>query len=141
MPTYPVLQPDGKIAIWSTVVDNFLGFDYTVDEATDELLTRTSSSRGLVKGYTQDVAEGRIPLDWWSDWPERVGWALFQQGSSDEGVTEAMARTPDPMTRRFIEQFEATCRAEGKQQDAEYELQRANEKIKKLEERLGVYST
>jgi hypothetical protein len=141
MPTYPVLQPDGMIAIWSTVVDNFLGFGYTVDEATDELLTRTSSPRDMVKGYTQDVAAGRIPFDWWSDWPERVAWATLQQGEEDEGVKGAMALTPDPMTRRFIEQFVMTCRAEGKQQDAEYELQRANEKIKKLEERLSIYST
>lgn len=27
MPHYPVLQPDGKLAIWSTIVDHFTCFD------------------------------------------------------------------------------------------------------------------
>lgn len=141
MPTYPVLQPDGKLAVWSTVVDHFLAFGCTADEATDELLTRTISPRDEVLHYVNEVAAGRIPFDWWSDWPERVAWAMFMHGADDDTVKEAMELTPDLMTRRYIEQFVMTCKAEGKQQDAEYELERTKEKVKKLAERLGIYST
>jgi len=34
MPAYPVLQPDGQLAVWSTVVDNFIAFDLSVESAT-----------------------------------------------------------------------------------------------------------
>lgn len=41
MPRCPVIQPNGKVAIWSTVVDDFVAIDCDVMEMVEELTDST----------------------------------------------------------------------------------------------------
>lgn len=109
MPRYPVLQPDGKLAIWSTIVDHFLAFDCTQDEAVQEL---SQYHTGPIAETVRRTAAGEIPFEWCQDWADCVAEAHWRHGEENEAVQEAMTRTPDPMMRRYIGMCVATSKAE-----------------------------
>ncbi len=140
MPSYPVLQPDGQLAIWSTVVDNFTYFDCDRENAVAILAERYRDGEKVAEHVAQ-VAAGTIPLNWWRDWPDLVAWATFMHDEEDETVKEAMKLTPDTMTRRYIAQVVKTCQADGRTDDARHELaimtKRAEEAEFKLVAALG----
>ena len=136
MPRYPVRQPDGQLAIWSTIVDHFVGFDYTADEATDELARNYQSPREEIAQRVYQVCMGVIPFDWWKDWADCLAWALSMHGEEDEGVIEALAMTTDAMTLRYIKQFVATCEAETTADNLRHELAAANARTEKAEAEL-----
>jgi hypothetical protein len=133
MPHYPVLQPDGLLAVWSTIVDNFVAFDCNQVEAVREL---SQWHTGNLAEVTAKVVNGEIPFDHWNDWADCVAWAQFMHGVEDGTVKEAMQRTPDAMTRRYIEQFVATCKAESAADNLRHELAAANARTEKAEAEL-----
>lgn len=119
MPHYPVLQPDGKIAVWSTIVDSFTAFDCDQAEAVSEL---AQWHKGNLADVTARVANGEIPFDHWQDWADCAAWATFVHGADDATVQQAMERTPDAMMRRYLKQFVMTCKTEGTVYDLRVEL-------------------
>ena len=138
MPSYPVLQPDGKIAIWSTVVDHFTYFDCDQADAVSILAERYRDGDKVAE-YVAQVAAGTIPLDWWQDWPGCLAWATFMHGEEDETVKEAIERTPDAMTRRYIAQCVRTCQADGRTEDARDALAEATKRAEQAEASAKVF--
>jgi len=123
MPRYPVLQPDGRIAVWSTIVDTFVGLDCSVDEATGIMMQWfDNEERANVHGIVTRCAAGEKVFDWWDDWAKCLAWATYLHGVEDDTIKWATERTPDAMTRRYIEQFVRTCKAESRADEAEAEL-------------------
>lgn len=118
MPHYPVLQPDGKLAVWSTIVDTFTAFDCTQADAVSIL---QQWHTGNLSEATAKVANGEIPFEHWDDWAGCVAWAQFMHGADDATVKAALERTPDTMTCRYIEQFVATCQSEAIANDLRHE--------------------
>jgi len=112
MPAYPVLQPDGQLAVWSTVVDNFIAFDLSVESATYVIGLRHS---GNVKEICQRVANGEKPFDHWKDWFDCVGLMIGRYGEDDAEVQAALTRTPD---RRIPDLIASIWNAEGRMNDA-----------------------
>jgi hypothetical protein len=90
MPAFPVLQPDGRLAIYSTVVDHFTAFDCSVQEAVEEVSQR---HRGDVETAVKEVAAGRIPYPHFETWVDCVAWAIFMHGEDNETVLMAMDRS------------------------------------------------
>lgn len=84
MPSYFLKQPDGLIAIFSSVVDDFTGYNFTPDEAlaygteqwgkstAEEKLERAIKDEGLWEPYTTDDGLGR--------WRETLETIAFQHG-------------------------------------------------------------
>jgi hypothetical protein len=99
MPQYPVLQPDGQVAVWSTVVDHFIALNCTVGEAVDILTERYPDrvKNGLI---VQNLVDGIPAFDWWMSWPECLAWAIFRFGEDDEAVMDALAVSPDQTAAR-----------------------------------------
>lgn len=135
MSQYPVLQPNGKLAVWSTIVDHFIALDCTPDE-TVEVLAHRYPDRAKVAERVAAVQRGEKVHDHWDDWPDCVAWAMNLHGPDDETVKDAMALTPDPMTRRYIDQVVATCKVERIADDARYELERVQVRAEATEERV-----
>ena len=134
MARHPVLQPDGKLAIYGTVVDNFVALDCTEDQAIAQLVTWYGPEHVAdLERVVKLCAAGQQVFEWWEDWPHRLAWAMRLHGVDDSMVAEAWARTPDPMTRRYIEQFVATCKAESHADDLNTELIAARQRIAELE--------
>jgi hypothetical protein len=98
MPHYPVLQPNGKLSVWSAIVDNFTSFDNSVTDAADEI---SRWHAGNVIKYCQAVSDGRKPFDFWGDWIDNVAFALFLHGDSDEACQMALEMCK-PYQRRTI---------------------------------------
>lgn len=92
MPAFPVLQPDGKLAVFSTVVDSFVALDCSIEEATEEVSQRHS---GDVETTVKDVAAGRIPYPHFMEWADCVAWAIVRYGEEDETVLMALDRSYD----------------------------------------------
>ena len=130
MPTYPVKQPDGQLAVWSTVVDHFLAFDCDVDGAAHIISMRHS---GNVREVCEQVAAGEKPFDHFEDWEDLVGQALGRYGEEDQTVQWALERTPD---RRYPDLYAALWRAEGRMQDAEYEAEKLQKEMSRQREAL-----
>lgn len=106
MPSYPVRQPDGQLAIWSTIVDHFTAFDCDIAECVEELAMRYRTSHAKLEQWCVDVQNGKIEYDYMRDWPDLLGVALARFGDDDETVKEAMERTPDELTRRYAKQVQ-----------------------------------
>lgn len=117
MPHYPVLQPDGLLAVWSTIVDHFTAFDCSVEEATDKV---SKWHTGDVLSVCQKVAAGEKPFDHFGDWDDCVGQAVARHGEENETVKMALERTTD---RRIIDLIVAVWRAEKRADEAEYEAE------------------
>ena len=128
MPQYPVLQPDGKLAVWSTVVDHFIALDCTREEAVSVLDRRYSDHQRSVE-LVAKVAAGERPFERWDDWPDCVAWVVGRDGEEDADAKELLARTPDPMTRRYIEMRAALGKTEVRADEAQYGLNRAREAL------------
>ena len=139
MPKYPVLQPDGKLAVWSTITDTFSYLDCTVDEAADGLLqwytefVASNVTRPELYDMVSRCAAGEMVYPFWRDWAHLVAWTTYFHGGDEEITGGLMERTPDPMTRRYIEQFVATCKAESRADDLNTELIAARQRIAELE--------
>ena len=95
MPHYPVLQPDGQLAIWSTIVDSFTCFNCTPIEAADELMAWHKDESARALSLCERVAKGEIPFEHWRTWENRVTLAILQHGRDDETVQYALEITPD----------------------------------------------
>lgn len=134
MPHFPVLQPDGKLAVWSTIVDHFTALCCTPEEAVAKMALWHT---GPLAELTQRVANGELPFDHWRDWPDCAAEALYRHGGTDETVREVLAMTDDPMTLRYIEMSVATWKAEASADDLRYELAAANARISALEAQLA----
>lgn len=138
MPRYPVLQPNGKFAVWSTIVDHFIMLDCSKDEAI-RFVEKCGNYSNLPK-FIDEVEQGKLPLHWWHDWPDLVADALGRHGEEDETVKEALALTADPMMMlRYIEMRVAAGKAEVRADDMHYELQAAKKRIAELEQALAQY--
>lgn len=136
MPRYPVLQPDGKLAIWSTIVDKFLCFDYTVQQAMEWLADRYENTPESFEYECVSVAAGAVP-DFMRDWAHNAAWALHLHGPDDESVRRALERTPDAMTRRYIEQFVMTCKAESNGDELRVRATAAEARVRELEAQIA----
>ena len=108
MPHYPVLQPNGKLAVWSTIVDCFTALDCSVDDAAAEIGRWHS---GDVRGACVSVAAGLLPFDHWKDWDVCLGWVLVSVGENDESVKYALSITPDQTAARLYADLIRTERA------------------------------
>ena len=95
MPHYPVLQPDGQLAIWSTIVDSFTCFNCTPIEAADELMAWHKDESARALSLCERVAKGEIPFEHWRGWENRVTLAIVLHGKDDETVQYALEITPD----------------------------------------------
>lgn len=79
MPKCIVLQPNGKYAIWSSVVDDFTGFDYTRDE-----LLQDHELRDIDK-QIENITGSGISWDWADTWSGCVRW-VEKHGDSHESL-------------------------------------------------------
>jgi len=95
MPGYPVLQPDGQLAVWSTIVDHFLAFDCAAEKAAQEIDWQLRQPNQRTIDICAAVQRGEKPFAHWQDWNSRVGFAMLQHGENDETVRQAIALTPD----------------------------------------------
>jgi len=138
MPRYPVLQPDGKLAVWSTIVDTFVAIDCASDEAAAVLQHwYDNESRSELQEIVNRCAKGEQVYDWWWDWPKCVAWATFLHGESDGTVKLAMERTPDAMTRRYIKQYVMTCKAESNGDEFRDRAAAAEARVRELEAQIA----
>jgi hypothetical protein len=126
MPTYPVLQPDKRLAVWSTVVDHFIALGCNVADAAHIISMRHS---GDVRKVCEQVAAGEIPFDHFQKWEKLVGEVLGRYGEEDETVKLALERTPD---RRYPDLYAAVWRAEGRMDEAEYEAEKLRAQVEQL---------
>lgn len=117
MPHYPVRQPDGMLAVWSTIVDHFTSFDNLVTEAAEEI-NRWHTGDSLP--FCQQVADGQKPFDHWHDWETCVSTAISRHGEDDETTQMALELTTD---RRLIDALVALSRAEIRADECAYELE------------------
>lgn len=142
MARQPVLQPNGKLAIYGTIVDNFVALDCTVDQAIASLVTWYGPEHAVdLERVVKLCADGQLVFEWWKDWPDRLAWAKFLHGKDDEMVRKAWYRTPDMMARRYIDQFVAACQAESRTDEAIIELTVARQRITELEAQLAAMTT
>lgn len=138
MARQPVLQPNGKLAIYGTIVDNFVALDCTVDQAIESLVTWYGpESVQEIERVVKLCAAGHQVFEWWHDWPERLAWAMYLHTKDDPMVRKAWYRTPNMITRRYIEQFVATCQAESRADELNTELTAAHQRIAELEAQLA----
>ncbi len=98
MPIYPVLQPDGKLAVWSTVVDHFIALNCSVEEAIGIISQRHS---GDVRSAVESAASGSDPFPPYGDWDMRLAWALYRFGENDETVISALSISPNQKAARW----------------------------------------
>lgn len=94
MPQFPVLQPDGKLAVWSTIVDHFIALDCTEQDAV-KVLSRRYSDTASVRDGVARCARGELVNPWWMRWDRCVVWAIVQHGLDDETVHKALKLTPE----------------------------------------------
>ena len=100
MAIYPVRQPNGNLAIWSMVVEQFTAFDLTIAAAAASIKERHSSQMDDIRAFCTNVQKGKIPYPWMMTWDEALAKALHQYGKDDEEVKKALDLTPDP-TKAF----------------------------------------
>lgn len=129
MPSYPVLQPDGQLAVWSTIVNHFLAFDCTAEKAAQEIDWQLRQPNQRTIDICAAVQRGEKPFDHWGNWTTRVGWALHLHGEDDETVQEALKRTPD---KTLIMLYRAVCETERAADDARFAYEDA---LKQVENR------
>ncbi len=91
MARYAVLQPNGKLMVWSTIVDAPIAIDCTPEEATEVLL---EDRRAEIASHVSAVQNGTNPTGGksWSDCLGRAGWV---HGEGDESVLAMMRMTPN----------------------------------------------
>lgn len=92
MPRYPVLQPNGNLAIWSTIVDSLVAVDLTVQQAAREL---TCWHKGPNLTYCRAVANGSKPFEFWKSWDECLGLMIDREGESVPDIQYLISITPN----------------------------------------------
>jgi len=104
MPHYPVLQPDGQWAVFSTIVDAFTVFDATINEALDELEKWHKLDRAEQVAHLERIAAGEQPrYPHWHDWDASAAWMLFLRlGTVDETSDLINERTPPERMARIM---------------------------------------
>lgn len=110
MPQYPVLQPDGNYAIWSTVVDHFVWMGLTEPQCQAELQRRYPSvESSAIDKVIHEVTYGDSDF---MRWPRCLAWATYHHGENDAGVTLAYGITPEDMKAHVMDIL-ADIRREG----------------------------
>lgn len=96
MPHYPVLQPDGKFAIYSTIVDAFTVMDATAEQALEELtLWHRIPDEAKELDHLKRIAAGEVPkYAHWHSWDYCAAWIIFFHGRDDEQADYIRQRTP-----------------------------------------------
>lgn len=102
MPQYPVLQPDGQYAIWSTVSDDFIFLGLTAAQCESELARRypnmeSSAIDEVIHGVTYGEESDYMR------WPECLAWATYRHGENDADVVLAHSITPDDIKKRAMD--------------------------------------
>lgn len=108
MPHCFVKQPNGKYAIWSTIVDDFIGLDYTAAGALQEELNRPNFGPypGGQGQYESDLRReiGNVEVDgrawvWAPTWQECLKTVILfgNPHHSLEEVVKAGLATPDDL--------------------------------------------
>lgn len=116
MPHYPVLQPNGNLAIWSTIIDSLVAVDLTVEQAAREL---ASWHAGPNLTYCRAVANGSKPFGWWKSWVECLGWMIAREGESDPDIQYAVSIT-SASDMEGVHLYEVLIRAERAADDARF---------------------
>lgn len=84
MPHFPVLQPNGKFAIYSTIVDGITLYDCTIDEALSELEAWHVLDRETERQHLEEIAAGKQPrYKHWLQWTAVLPWSIFIHGEED----------------------------------------------------------
>lgn len=114
MPHYPVRQPSGKLAIYSTIVDSFTMYDCDTAEAVNEILNwHKDTNPPRLYGMVSDIAAGLDPetvCKHWHGWEYCLSWAAFMHGWQNEVVIEFMNMTPvegRERIRALVAQYQA----------------------------------
>ncbi len=94
MTNYPVLQPNGLFAIWSTIVESPTFLNCTVEDIVSELATRPGNAE-LLRGWCQQLKEGHLPREHWSKWDEALACTMYHHGAGSEIAMQMLAITPD----------------------------------------------
>ena len=97
MPHYPVRQPNGKLAIYSTIVNSFTMYDCEIVDAVNEIINwHKDTDPPTIYGKVADIAAGRDPKQvskWWGDWEQCLSVTAWRHGWEDEVVVDLMNMT------------------------------------------------
>jgi len=82
MPSHLVLQPNGKYAIWSTVVDDFWFFDGDAKEVGDAVIefqwqrgkADADVLQSRIDNQIKNIEKSGTAWDWAKDWNRGVRW-------------------------------------------------------------------
>ena len=91
MPHYPVLQDNGLMAVWSTVVDTFTALNCSDAECAAEI---AKWHTGPSAQYVANTRAGNL-YEFQDRWADRLGWAMYLHGMRDETVREAIVVSSD----------------------------------------------
>ena len=120
MPHYPVRQPDGKLAIYSTIVDAFTMYDCDTPEAVNEMLNwHMDTDPPTLYGMVSDIKFGQDPkrvCKHWQGWDECLAWSAYMHGWDDESVQVFINMTPVE-SRERIRGMVASYQAEAAKED------------------------
>lgn len=96
MPHYPVLQPDGQWAIYSTIVDAFTVMDATTEQALEELASwHRIPDEAKELDHLNRIASGEAPkYAHWHNWNYCAAWIIFFHGEHSEQRLFVEQRTP-----------------------------------------------
>lgn len=89
MARYPVLQPNGNYAVWSTIVDGYVAIECDREEATAAMREWYSTMPLADFNYKLDeafkrLADGHAAFDWASKWNNLLPWQAYRQGLENE---------------------------------------------------------
>lgn len=120
MPHYPVRQPDGKLAIYSTIVDCFTVYDCDIFEAVNEIMQwHTVSDPSKLYAMVSDIKAGHDPKtvnERWDGWEYCLAWAAYMHGWEDESIVQFINMTPVDGRQR-IRDLVAKYQAEAEKDD------------------------
>ena len=91
MPHYPVLQPNGLMAVFSTIPDAFTHYDLSDEEAAAAV---ANWHTGNIAGYVADTRAGNL-LPHQMDWTEALTWHLYRHDLDDDALAMIAITPPD----------------------------------------------
>lgn len=91
-----IKQPNGKYAVWSTMVDHFILYDATPEDIiADRIEQETARITVAVRKTIRELDEGGKPYHQFTKtFDEAMAWARAQHGDEDEGL-QAICRQLD----------------------------------------------
>ena len=101
----PVLQPNGQLAVYSTVPDHFVVLDEPVEFVLTYYARRFGCVRERERELIQAVADGKLPPQY-ETWADHLTWALFMHGLDDGTVQQALELTPRTLRRVILARAE-----------------------------------